>query len=77
MFLLEFLLANKFNKNTDMPKYTQIFTQVLQLLDWKLFDGIVNKYEGDRGAKGISCRSLLATMIFACLAGADSLKPTV
>ena len=60
-----------------MPKYTQIFTQVLQLLDWKLFDGIVNKYEGDRGAKGISCRSLLATMIFACLAGADSLKPTV
>ena len=75
--MLEFLLTNKFNKNTDMPKYSQIFTQVMQLLDWKLFDGIVNKYEGDRGAKGISCRSLLATMIFACLAGADSLKPTV
>ena len=60
-----------------MPKYTQIFTQVLRLLDWKQFDSIVNKYEGDRGAKGISSRSLLATMIFACFAKSDSLKPTV
>lgn len=75
--MLRFLLAHNPNKNTDMPKYTQIFTQVLQLLDWKLFDRIVKKYEGDRRAKGISCRSLLATMIFACFARSDSLKPTV
>lgn len=31
----------------------------------------------NRRAKGISCRSLLATMVFASLARADSLKPTV
>lgn len=55
-------------------KNSHIFSQILQYINWEAFNSIVQKYNGDYAAKGISCRSQFITMLFAHISGADSLR---
>jgi hypothetical protein len=53
---------------------SHIFSQIVQRSDWDTFDAIVARHQGDRGAKGITCRSQFTMMLFAHVSGADSLR---
>jgi hypothetical protein len=55
-------------------KGSHIFSQILQRIDWDEFNKIVKLHKGDKGAKGITCRSQFVMMVFAHIAGADSLN---
>jgi hypothetical protein len=55
-------------------KNSHIFTQVLQHINWDTFSSIVAKHKGDKAAKGITCRSQFIMMLFAHVAGFDSLR---
>jgi hypothetical protein len=62
---------------TAMSKGSHIFSQILGYIDWNLFGTIVDKYAGDRAAKGITCRAQLVTMLFANIGGLESLREIV
>ena len=53
---------------------SQIFSQVIQKINWDAFSRIVNVHNGDFGAKGITCRAQFVMMLFSHIAGADSLS---
>ena len=55
-------------------KHSHIFSQILQHVSWDSFARIVDRHSGDRAAKGITCRSQFAMMLFAHVSGADSLR---
>lgn len=55
-------------------KNSHIFSQILQYIDWDIFDSIVAKHNGNKAAKGITCRSQFTAMLFAHVAGFDSLR---
>lgn len=57
-----------------MNKGSHIFAQILQHIDWDVFQSIVAKYGGDKAAKGITCRSQFIMMLFAHVAGFESLR---
>ena len=58
-------------------KNSQIFLQVQQYIDWSLFNRAVKAHNGEKGAKGITCKSQFVTMLFSALAGGDSLNDAV
>lgn len=60
-----------------MSKGSHILSQILGYIDWNLFGTIVDKYAGDRAAKGITCRAQLVTMLFANIGGLESLREIV
>ena len=51
-----------------------MFAQIVQLLPQSLFFGLVQKYQTDKGAKGISTWDQLIAMMFCQLSGAESLR---
>jgi hypothetical protein len=53
---------------------SHIFSQIIHRLDWDAFKFIVDRHRGDHAAKGITCRSQFAMMLFSHIAGADSLR---
>jgi hypothetical protein len=53
---------------------SHIFAQILQRVDWVEFDRLVKHYGGDKAAKGLTCRDIFTTMLFAQFLGADSLR---
>lgn len=55
-------------------KNSHIFSQILQHIDWDSFNAIVAKHKGNKAAKGITCRSQFIMMLFAHVAGFDSLR---
>ena len=55
-------------------KNSHIFSQILQHIDWDTFSAIVTKHKGNKAAKGITCRSQFIMMLFAHVAGFDSLR---
>lgn len=55
-------------------KSSHIFSQILQHISWDAFNAIVAKHKGDKAAKGITCRSQFIMMLFAHVAGFDSLR---
>lgn len=55
-------------------KNSHIFSQILQHIDWNAFNAIVSKHKGNKAAKGITCRSQFIMMLFAHVAGFDSLR---
>jgi hypothetical protein len=57
-----------------MNKGSHIFSQILQYIDWDIFNKIVTRHKGNHAAKGITCRSQFITMLFAHISGADSLR---
>jgi len=55
-------------------KGSHIFAQATSLIDWDNFAAIVKRRDGDKFVKAHGCRELLTTMLFAHIAGADSLR---
>ena len=51
-----------------------MFAQIVQLLPQSLFFKLVQKYQTDKGSKGISTRDQLIAMMFCQLGGAESLR---
>ncbi len=51
-----------------------MFAQIVQLLPQSLFFELVQKYQTDKGAKGISTWDQLIAMMFCQLSGAESLR---
>ena len=51
-----------------------MFAQIVQLLPQSLFFKLVQKYQTDKGSKGISTRDQLIAMMFCQLSGAESLR---
>ena len=51
-----------------------MFAQIVQLLPQSLFFKLVQKYQTDKGSKGISTRDQLIEMMFCQLSGAESLR---
>lgn len=55
-------------------KNSHIFSQLLRHINWEKFSSIVAKHKGDKASKGITCRSQFIMMLFAHVAGFDSLR---
>ena len=59
----------------NQDKY--IFAQLVEFLDNNKFFRIVQKYNGDKGARGFTCWNQLLMMIFGQLSNRDSLRDLV
>lgn len=57
-----------------MAKVASLFSQVLSLIDRNIFNEAVIKFEAEKNAKGFSSWDQFASLIFAQLAGAKSLR---
>ena len=51
-----------------------VFSQLSEFLPQRVFDGIVQKYEGDKYVRHFSCWNQLLCMLFGQLTGRDSLR---
>src|SRR3989338_9146582 len=51
-----------------------MFAQVMEFLPWKQFDRIVSRYNGDKGAKSLSCSEQFRILAFAQLTYRESLR---
>jgi len=51
-----------------------VFSQLMDYFPERAFQGIVEKYEGDKGVQTFSCRSHFNVMAFAQLTGRESLR---
>ena len=54
-----------------------VFSQLSAFLPQRVFDGIVNKYEGDKYVRHFSCWNQLLCMLFGQLANRDSLRDLI
>ena len=57
-----------------MVKTASIFSQLLQQIPRNEFAALVNKHQGERNAKGFTCWTQFAAMLFCQLAHTDSLR---
>jgi diacylglycerol kinase len=57
-----------------MERVCSIFSQIMQMIPRGLFDEAVAKHEGEKHAKGMTCRSQLVSLLFAHLGHARSLR---
>ena len=57
-----------------MPHENSVMHQVLQHLPWAAFDRLVAEHDAEAAARGFSPRSHLVSMLYAQLAGANSLR---
>ena len=71
---VDFCEINK--RNAGMQRSTiSMFAQLVQLMGGKIeFHNLVNKYQSDKGAKGLTTWSQFIAMLFCQLTGADSLR---
>ena len=71
---VDFCEINK--RNAGMQRSTiSMFAQLVQLMGGKIeFQNLVNKYQSDKGAKGLTTWSQFIAMLFCQLTGADSLR---
>ncbi len=51
-----------------------VFSQLTDFLKKRIFDGIVVKYDGDKGSRHFSCWNQMLVMMFGQFAGCDSLR---
>ncbi len=49
-----------------------VFSQLTDFLEKRIFDGIVAKYNGDKGSSHFSCWNQMLVMIFGQFVGCDS-----
>jgi hypothetical protein len=54
-----------------------VFSQLIAFLPQRVFDGIVNKYEGDKYVRHFSCWNQLLCMLFGQLTNRDSLRDLI
>jgi len=54
-----------------------VFAQLTEFLPRRVFDAIVEKYEGNNMSKHFTCRNQLLAMIFGQLAGRDSFRDLI
>jgi hypothetical protein len=57
-----------------VSQFSSVFSQILKLFPRAEFAEIVNRHEGDRGAKGFTCWTQFVAMIFCQLGRAQSLR---
>ncbi len=51
-----------------------VFSQLTDFLEKRIFDGIVAKYNGDKGSGHFSCWNQMLVMMFGQFASCDSLR---
>jgi len=54
-----------------------VFTQLIDFLPKRVFDGIVDRYSGDKYIRHFSCWNQMLTMIFGQLTNRDSLRDLI
>ena len=54
-----------------------VFSQLVEFLPKRTFDGIVKKYQGDRYVKTFTCWNQLLVMMYGQLSGCDSLREVI
>jgi hypothetical protein len=54
-----------------------LFAQLVELLPRRAFDNAVNRYQGNRRVRALSCMDQLLCMVFAQITGRSSLRETV
>lgn len=54
-----------------------LFSQLIEFLPKRIFDGIVKKYSGDRYVKSFTCWNQLLVMMFGQLSSCDSLREVI
>jgi len=57
-----------------LSQFSSVFSQILKLFPRGEFEQIVNRHEGERSAKGFSCRTQFVSMLFCQLGRAQSLR---
>lgn len=57
-----------------MERVCSIFSQIMRMIPKGLFDDAVAKHEGEKHAKGMTCRSQLVSLMFGHLGHAKSLR---
>jgi hypothetical protein len=57
-----------------LSQFSSVFSQILKLFPRTEFAQVVNKHEGDRGAKGFTCWTQFVAMAFCQLGRAQSLR---
>ena len=60
--------------NNNLRATMSGFAQIVQYVNTAEFDRLVSKHEHDKGAKGFSSRTQFLSMLFAQIAGCDSLR---
>ena len=60
-----------------MNQGRSLFAQVVELLPRRAFDNAVQRYQGDRRVRQLSCMDQLLCMLFAQFTGCSSLRETV
>ena len=54
-----------------------VFSQLVDFLPKRTFDGIVNKYQGNKYVKTFTCWNQLLVMMYGQLSGCDSLREVI
>ena len=54
-----------------------VYSQLVEFLPKRIFDGIVKKYQGDKYVKSFTCWNQLLVMMFGQLSGCDSLREVI
>ena len=54
-----------------------VFSQLIEFLPKRIFDGIVKRHSGDKWTKAMSCWNQLLLMMFGQLSGCDSLREVI
>ena len=54
-----------------------VFSQLVDFLPKRIFDGIVNKYQGNKYVKTFTCWNQLLVMMYGQLSGCDSLREVI
>ena len=57
-----------------MERVSSIFSQIVKLVPRRLFDEAVQRHQGEKHAKGMTCWSQFVAMQFCHLGGARSLR---
>lgn len=69
------LLSEKTIQTMNKGKY--VFAQLIEFLPQRVFDGIVDKYSGNKYVKHFTCWNQLLTMMFGQLTCRDSLRDLI
>jgi hypothetical protein len=54
-----------------------VFSQIMELVPWRRFQTCVDRYQGDKKIKTLSCREFFLVMVFAQITGRESLSSIV
>ena len=73
----EFVTLQPFNRIADEDKDKYVFSQLLEFLDYDKFRHLVDKYDGNKYVKYLTCWNQLLALMFGQLSNRESLRDVI